>query len=122
MKRTATTEQVADALHVKPATVRKYARERRLPFDVTPGGHRRFDVEEAVRAILGHDADRHQPAPGPDEDTGWELATEVPYVHVEPEFSVIVQSTTRASLGDAPVVVLDSPDDAQAWAEEYPVV
>lgn len=53
MVRTATTEQVAEALHVGPATVRKYAREHRLPYDTTPGGHRRFDVEEAVEAILG---------------------------------------------------------------------
>ncbi|MGA0831177.1 MAG: helix-turn-helix domain-containing protein, partial [Nitriliruptoraceae bacterium] len=36
MRRTATTEQVAAALNVKPATVRKYAREHRLPYDTTP--------------------------------------------------------------------------------------
>lgn len=53
MARTSTAGDVADALHVRPATVRKYAREDRLPYDTTPGGHRRFDVEEAVAAILG---------------------------------------------------------------------
>jgi hypothetical protein len=38
-------------LGLAPATVQKYARDGRIPFDLTPGGHRRFDVEE-VRAAL----------------------------------------------------------------------
>ena len=51
MERAATTSEVAALLGLASATVQKYARERRIPFDTTPGGHRRFNVEE-VRAAL----------------------------------------------------------------------
>lgn len=45
------TAEVAEALGLSPATVQQYARNGRIPFDATPGGHRRFDIEE-VRAAL----------------------------------------------------------------------
>lgn len=45
------TAEVAAALGLRPATVQMYARNGRIPFDATPGGHRRFDIEE-VRAAL----------------------------------------------------------------------
>ncbi|CAN5895924.1 hypothetical protein BH23ACT8_BH23ACT8_25410 [soil metagenome] len=51
MVRVATTEQVAAALHVGPAAVRKYARQDRIPFLTTPGGHRRYDIDEVRRAL-----------------------------------------------------------------------
>lgn len=51
MARTATTRQVALALHVTESTVQTYSRDRRIPFDRTPGGHRRYDLDE-VRAAL----------------------------------------------------------------------
>lgn len=53
MPRTATTEELVRALQIGPATVRRYARQRRVPFDTTPGGHRRFDIDEAVAALSG---------------------------------------------------------------------
>lgn len=49
--RSMTTQQVASALNVRPATVQLYARNGRIPFDLTPGGHRRYNLEE-VRAAL----------------------------------------------------------------------
>ncbi|MGH3301959.1 MAG: hypothetical protein ACRDOK_09810 [Streptosporangiaceae bacterium] len=49
--RTENTAAVAAALGLRPATVQMYARNGRIPFDSTPGGHRRFDVDE-VRAAL----------------------------------------------------------------------
>jgi len=49
--RAASTADVAAALGLRPATVQMYARNGRIPFDTTPGGHRRFDVDE-VRAAL----------------------------------------------------------------------
>ncbi len=52
MDRTATTRQVAVALHVTESTVQAYSRQGRIPFDRTPGGHRRYDIGE-VRASLG---------------------------------------------------------------------
>jgi DNA-binding transcriptional MerR regulator len=45
------TGAVAVSLRVRPCTVQAYARDGRIPFDVTPGGHRRFDLDE-VRAAL----------------------------------------------------------------------
>lgn len=50
-RRMAATSEVAAELGLAPATVQKYAREGRIPFDITPGGHRRFNIEE-VRAVL----------------------------------------------------------------------
>ena len=50
-KRTATSKAVANALGVSTATVQAYARSCRIPFSVTPGGHRRFDVAEVQVAL-----------------------------------------------------------------------
>ena len=58
-KRTATSKAVANALGVSTATVQAYARSDRIPFSVTPGGHRRFDVAEVQVALA--------PASGMDE-------------------------------------------------------
>lgn len=46
-----TTKQIADAIGLAPSTVQKYARDGRIPHDLTPGNHRRFDLEE-VREVL----------------------------------------------------------------------
>lgn len=46
--RNATTKDVAEALRVEPTTVQRYARDGRIPYDVTPGGHRRFDVADVA--------------------------------------------------------------------------
>lgn len=54
--RVSSTGQVAAALNLVPATVQAYARNGRIPFDATPGGHRRFDIEE-VRAVLAAKAE-----------------------------------------------------------------
>ncbi len=54
VERAATTSEVAAQLGLASATVQKYAREGRIPFGTTPGGHRRFNVEE-VRAVLSSD-------------------------------------------------------------------
>lgn len=116
MARRATTEEVAAALRVKPATVRKYAREHRLPYDTTPGGHRRFNVEEAVRALLGSGAD----------EVGKLLDREdgdaaVPYVPIAPT-SVHAASTSIASVTRAPVHVVDSASEVTDWASEADLV
>lgn len=51
MARTATTRHVAEALGVKPTTVQLYSRQRRIPFSLTPGGQRRYDLDEVLAAI-----------------------------------------------------------------------
>lgn len=109
MSRTATTEQVARALHVQPATVRGYAREARIPFDVTPGGHRRFDVGEVVEAL----ATPFTPEPDLILDAGT-------YVRVPGR--VVGGATLRVRPVHRPVVALDSPDEADLWASETTVV
>jgi hypothetical protein len=40
-----------------------YARNGRIPFDTTPGGHRRFDIEEVRTALAGRQ--RKQTRKGP---------------------------------------------------------
>ena len=119
MPRTATTEQLARALHVGPATVRKYARQRRVPFDTTPGGHRRFDVDEAVAALTADSNSNEQDAPETGTSDGGSLDT--PYVRVEPQSSVTVTCALSA-IGEAPVIAYDTDEDRDAWAVEAAVV
>lgn len=57
------TAEVAAALGLRPATVQMYARNGRIPFDATPGGHRRFDVEEVRAALAGHQRGQARKAP-----------------------------------------------------------
>lgn len=45
------TAQVADILHCSPKTVSRWAKEGRLPFLATLGGHRRYD-ERVIRQLL----------------------------------------------------------------------
>jgi excisionase family DNA binding protein len=44
------TSQVADLLHVSPKTVARWAKDGRLPFQRTLGGHRRYP-EVAIREL-----------------------------------------------------------------------
>jgi predicted site-specific integrase-resolvase len=43
------TSHVADLLHVSPKTIARWAKDR-LPYQRTPGGHRR-DPEQAIRQL-----------------------------------------------------------------------
>jgi excisionase family DNA binding protein len=44
------TSQVADILHVSPKTIARWAKDGRLPFQRTLGGHRRYP-EAAIREL-----------------------------------------------------------------------
>jgi excisionase family DNA binding protein len=44
------TSQVADLLHVSPKTIARWAKDGRLPFQRTLGGHRRYP-EQAIREL-----------------------------------------------------------------------
>jgi excisionase family DNA binding protein len=44
------TYEVADILHVSPKTVTRWAKDGKLPFSRTLGGHRRYPEEE-IRAL-----------------------------------------------------------------------
>lgn len=50
--RSLTASQVAAALYVSHATINRYAIAGKIPFDSTPGGHRRFNLNEARSALL----------------------------------------------------------------------
>lgn len=52
--RSLSSKEVAVPLGLKPPTIQKYARDGRIPFSQTPGGHRRFSLEE-VRDALAAD-------------------------------------------------------------------
>jgi excisionase family DNA binding protein len=45
------TAEVADILHVSPKTVARWAKEGKLPFLKTPGGHRRYPAVE-IRQLV----------------------------------------------------------------------
>lgn len=47
-----TSSKVAFALSVSPGSVARFAREGRIPFTTTPGGHRRFSIDEVREAIF----------------------------------------------------------------------
>jgi excisionase family DNA binding protein len=44
------TSRVADLLHVSPKTIARWAKDGRLPFQRTLGGHRRYP-EAAIREL-----------------------------------------------------------------------
>jgi excisionase family DNA binding protein len=44
------TSQVADILHVSPQTIARWAKNGRLPYQRTLGGHRRYP-EQAIRQL-----------------------------------------------------------------------
>lgn len=44
--------EVADLLHVSPKTVSRWAKEGKLPYRRTLGGHRRFPAD-GIRALAG---------------------------------------------------------------------
>jgi len=50
-RRVATSSEVAHALGLSAATIQGYARSGRVPADVTPGGHYRYDLAEVELAL-----------------------------------------------------------------------
>ncbi|MCG3194024.1 MAG: excisionase family DNA-binding protein [Thermoanaerobaculia bacterium] len=60
-----TPAEVASALGVSPNTVTRWAREGRVPFQMTLGGHRRFEAQvvEALRQRLQEKATQATPLP-----------------------------------------------------------
>jgi excisionase family DNA binding protein len=51
--RTQSSAEIARGIGLAAATIQKYAREGRIPFHATPGGHRRFDLDEVRSALYG---------------------------------------------------------------------
>ena len=55
--------ELAEALNVSSETVRQYAEAGRIPFDVTPGGHRRYSLEDVRYALAMERARKFEPLP-----------------------------------------------------------
>lgn len=119
MPRTDTSAKLAEALHVKAATVRQYARAGRVPFDVTPGGHRRFDVDEAVQAMSSENRQTQSNqgnTPGVDSHPGMDT----PYVRIPRE--VVGSFTTETSVTrDRPLHVHASQEEDMLWGSEMTI-
>lgn len=76
MERRSTAKDVAALLGVKVTTVQLYSRDGRIPFSLTPGGHRRYNLEE-VRTAL--DAEEPRPLIRPMPRLGVGPGAEVQY-------------------------------------------
>ena len=90
-----TSHQLAEQLNISASTIRAYARERLIPFVETPGGHRRFDLDD-VRAALMLVRPR---APEPLRDDEEPRLSDAPYPGFEPvrDWNAI----TQADVADA---------------------
>lgn len=53
MSRSLTTKELGRQLGVSEQTVRYHARKGTFPYDPTPGGHRRYDLDEVRAALRG---------------------------------------------------------------------
>ena len=62
------TAEVADILHVSPKTVSRWAKEGKLPFVRTLGGHRRYPDSE-IRALVDSLSERPVAEEGQSPDT-----------------------------------------------------
>ena len=67
--------EVADILHVSPKTVSRWAKEGKLPFLKTLGGHRRYPAAE-IRQLA--DRLRVQPTPNLAGPSQWIGAPDIP--------------------------------------------
>lgn len=56
MERAAAAAHVAAALGLSADSIGRYAREGRIPFSTTPGGHRRFNIDEVGQALAAPSA------------------------------------------------------------------
>lgn len=50
-RRWMTTSEVAQLLEMSESTVRRWARQKKLPHFLSPGGHYRFDEDEVRRFV-----------------------------------------------------------------------
>ncbi|WP_017197909.1 MerR family DNA-binding transcriptional regulator [Arthrobacter sp. M2012083] len=67
ISRTHLPKEVASALGISVDTVGRYAREGLIPFDTTPKGHRRYNIDETQAALASELTPRNRlqgPPPG----------------------------------------------------------
>lgn len=99
--------------------MRQYASAGRVPFDVTPAGHRRFDVDEVVQAMSSESVqipDDQGDVPGVDSYPG----TDTPYVRIPRE--VVGSFTTESSITqDRPLHAHASQEEDMLWGSEMTV-
>lgn len=110
MDRTQGTKEVAAALGVTASTVQLYSRDHRIPFDVTPGGHRRYNVDE-VRASLENSTGSLLTSLG-----GPRIGAGVPVVRSE---MAVMDAARRAVVGESLAPAEDGSEHAESAAVEF---
>lgn len=120
----ATTADVAEALNVKPATVRRYAIQGRIPCVTTPGGHRRYDLAEVVQAAATNSRAVSMQSTPPDADLETDVYAEVVNVPFTPARRRLVQTVTFATerpVQRRPMPIYDSSEDLELAATDMTV-
>lgn len=78
MSRTLGTKELAQQLGVSEQTIRYHARKGAFPYNPTPGGHRRYDLDEvraALRGVAGAAHTLREPGAFPARGARIDLAT-----------------------------------------------
>jgi excisionase family DNA binding protein len=93
-----TTKDLASELHIAEPTVRAYARAGVIPFVETPGGHRRFVLEDVRRALA--EAKKRSFEPLEEGDQAPRLAQQAPAAPLR-RGRTRRRGITRAGIADA---------------------
>jgi hypothetical protein len=94
MPRNLSTHELAAKLRVSEQTIRYHARRGAFPYDETPGGHRRYDIDE-VRDALRPNPTRASVLAGgsPFQQRGSRLDLSVPSGQLTPTIAMQLQAT-----------------------------
>lgn len=94
MPRNLSTRELAAQLRVSEQTIRYHARRGAFPYDRTPGGHRRYDIDE-VRGALRSSATQASPLAGasPFPPRGSRLDLSAPSGQLTPAAAMQLQAT-----------------------------
>lgn len=109
------TRDVADLLRVSPETIRLYARQGRIPFETTPGGHRRYRREAVVAAMASQPTSLSIGPTIGHVTPGVHLNTEPPAVPMAVEVAALASGARRLPL-EAPLASNEIHASLMRWA------
>ena len=93
MNRNLSTHALAVQLQVSEQTIRYHARRGAFPYDETPGGHRRYDLEEVRAALRSTDEAKPPTATGSFPPRGSRLDLSVPSRQLTPTAVIHLEAT-----------------------------
>jgi hypothetical protein len=99
MSRTLSTKDLARQLGVSEQTIRYHARKGAFPYDPTPGGHRRYDLDEVRAALRRVGAEPAVRAAGSFPERGARLDLATPSGELTPTMRVELQATAAYDEG-----------------------